>query len=139
MEQKDPMMPSASNLAIANQLDAISYVASNMDKINYIDVVVTKDQRSLKAIEDMERAITEMESRIKLAKSQYAEVKQRILDAMELQGIKKIENDHFFMTAKSAYTRTQFDATAFRKDHPEMAEPYIKQVDVKSSLEIKLK
>lgn len=132
-------MPSASNLAIATQLDNINFVASNLNQISYADVVINKDPRALKAIEDMERAISEMETRIKAAKAQYAEVKQRILDTMESQGIKKIENDHFFMTAKAAYTRTQFDGTAFRKDHPELAEPYIKTVDVKSALEIKLK
>lgn len=128
-----------SAMEIATSLDNINVVARNLNEIDFESVVLSKDPKALYAIESMERAISEMENKLKLAKDAYAEVKQRILDSMESAGIKKIENDHFLMTAKSAYTRSQFDTKAFKKDHPELAEEYTKIEDVKSSLLIKLK
>lgn len=139
METQETTTATATAMALASTLDSVQLVARNLKDINFVEVVTSNDPKVLLAIENMERAVQALENRVKETKAQYAEVKQKILEAMELQDIKKVENDHFKMVAKSAYTRTQFDTTAFRNDHPDLAEPYIKTVDVKSSLEIKLK
>jgi hypothetical protein len=58
---------------------------------------------------------------------------------MEEQGIKKWECDEFTATYTEPGTTTKFDSTAFKKDHPDLYEQYLKESERKASIRTTLR
>ena len=83
--------------------------------------------------------IAEMESVIKEMKKIEDDLKQRILDEMEANGIKKIETEEMTITYKASYDKETFQSKEFRADHADLYDSYVKMSPVKSSITIKLK
>jgi maltodextrin utilization protein YvdJ len=75
----------------------------------------------------------------KQLKERKEEIKNQILIEMERKNIKKIDSDTFSITYKEPTEQERFDSIKFKKEHKNMYDEYIKFVNVKSSLLIKLK
>lgn len=65
--------------------------------------------------------------------------KQQLLDFMEFNNIKSINNDFLKITVVGATVSNTFDSTKFKKDFPELSEKYNKSSNKKSYLKITLK
>ena len=65
--------------------------------------------------------------------------KERLKALMEAHGIKKWECEEFTATIGAASTGTSFDTTAFKAEHKELYEKYLKTTQKKGSFRITLK
>ena len=79
------------------------------------------------------------EKKIKEIKQFQDDYKAKILTAMEEYGVIKIDNDGVRINYFPADVSTTFDTTAFKKDHPELYEQYLKITDKKSYIKIACK
>jgi regulator of replication initiation timing len=91
--------------------------------------------------EDISNKIVEFERQLKAIKQQEDELKQAILEEMELNGIVKFEdeNNGLSITYVAETTRETFDSKTFRKEYPDVYDEYVKMSPVKSSIRIKVK
>lgn len=96
---------------------------------------VVQEEKSLAVPVDMATAIAEWLKAEQVAK----EVKERLKDLMEQNGVMKWENDVFTATLTAPTTSTTFDSKAFEKADPDTYEKYLKTTERKGSLRIKLK
>lgn len=65
--------------------------------------------------------------------------KEKILKAMEENGIYKIDNDGVRINYYAPNTENKFDTDTFKKDYPDLYEQYIKINDKKSFIKITCK
>jgi predicted phage-related endonuclease len=75
----------------------------------------------------------------KQIKERKEEIKNQILNEMEIKNIKKIETDNYTIIYKEQTEQERFDSIRFKKEHKDIYDEYIKFTTVKSSLLIKLK
>ena len=83
--------------------------------------------------------LAEFEMMAKEIKAKQDELKQRILEEMEANGILKIETDELTITYVAPTSRETFDSKAFRKDNPDLYDEYIKISTVSASVRMKVK
>lgn len=88
---------------------------------------------------DVSFALALFELQVKDIKAKQDELKQRILEEMESNGILKIETDDLVISYVAPTSRESFDSKAFRKDNPELYDEYITISPVKASVRMKLK
>mgnify|MGYP003571258128 CR=1 FL=1 len=81
----------------------------------------------------------ELEKQIKILTEKEKAVKTQILQAMEDNGVIKIDNDRFTITYVAATDRESFDSKTFRAENPALYDAYVKIVPVAPSLRIKIK
>jgi hypothetical protein len=91
------------------------------------------------AIPEILDDITKVALVIKKQEAKQDEFKEKILQVMEANGIKKWENEFISITYVAPTTRTSIDSTALKKKYPQIAEECSKNSDVKSSIRIKVK
>lgn len=96
---------------------------------------VAQDDAALAVPIELTDAIADFLRAEKLAK----EMKERLKDLMEKNGIKKWECDSFSATYTPAGKTSKFDSTAFKKEHPDLYEQYMKESERKSSIRTTLK
>lgn len=84
-------------------------------------------------------AIAHYEKEMKLMKEQEESLKKAILEEMEKHGLIKIDSPSLTINYIAGTDRETFDSKAFRKDHPDLYDDYIKMTPVKPSIRIKLK
>ena len=82
--------------------------------------------------------IVQFETMAKQVKEQEDKLKAEILNAMELNGVVKIESPELVLTYVAATTRESLDTKGLRADFPEVYDAYAKISPVKASLRIKL-
>ena len=70
-------------------------------------------------------ALAEFERQVKELKAKEDELKQRILEEMESNGILKIETDELTINYIAPSTKEKFEGKAFRKDHPDLYDNYV--------------
>lgn len=87
----------------------------------------------------LEAYIEHCETQKKKAEEKAKELRAKLLDEMEKQGVKTFENDRIRLTYIAPQTRSTIDSARLKKDLPEIAEKYQKQTSVKASLKITLK
>ncbi len=75
----------------------------------------------------------------KALEKEYKEQKEKILEIMESQKIKKIDNEKFSITYTAPTTKKDFDKKTLEKEQPEIYKKYEKISNVKSKLTITLK
>lgn len=75
----------------------------------------------------------------KAAEEAEKEMRESLQEAMEKYGVLSISNEYVSITKKEETYRETFDTKAFRTDHPEMYDEYVKMSNVKGSLLIKVK
>ena len=83
--------------------------------------------------------IAECERKVKEIKEAEDALRTAILEAMESQGIKKLETPELTITYTEPTDREDFDKKKFRADNPDLYDEYVKFTTVKSSIRIKLK
>ena len=84
-------------------------------------------------------ALAEFERQVKEIKAKEDELKQRILEEMESNGILKIETDDLVISYVAPTSRETFDSKSFRKDNPDLYDNYVSISPVKASVRMKLK
>jgi len=75
----------------------------------------------------------------KQLEEQYKAMKNKLYQLMEEYDIKKWETDRVVITRVLPGKRKSFDSTRFKKEHPELAQQYIKVSPTAGSIRIKLK
>lgn len=88
---------------------------------------------------DVQQTIINMELAIKDLKEREEELKRTILNEMEEKHIIKVESDNLLINYIASTEREGFDSKAFREDHADMYDEYVKFTPVKSSIRIKVK
>ena len=83
--------------------------------------------------------ISNLETQAALIKKPQESLREKLLEAMEKNNVKKFENDLLTITYVASTKRSSIDSTKLKKDLPEVAEKYTKTSNVKSSIKIKLK
>ena len=83
--------------------------------------------------------INDKKSELKMLEAQRDELNNRLLVAMEENGIKKWQTDRITITYKAPSKRDGVDVARLKKEYPEAFDACYKPTNVKSSLSIKLK
>lgn len=99
------------------------------------DAPVVADESVLVVPQEITSAIAGLLRIEKVAK----EMKERLKELMEENGIKKWECDAFVATYTPAGVTSKFDATAFKKDHPDLYDEYVRESERKSSIRTTLR
>ena len=99
--------------------------------------LVRYENGQLAIAEEAMQKIAEANARKKEADDLEKQIKQELLDVMELYDIKKIENDYFTASYIEENTRTVVDTKALIKDG--LYHKYSKETPVKASVRMKFK
>ena len=83
--------------------------------------------------------LVDMKTAIEDAKAEYDKLMKKLKEAMITTGFKKLETDFATITYKEPTERETFDSKAFRADHPDEYDEYVKLSPVSDSIVIKLK
>ncbi len=84
-------------------------------------------------------ALAEFERQVKEIKAKQDELKQRILEEMESNGILKIETDDLAITYVAPTSREAFDSKKFRQAYPDLYDDFVAISPVKASIRMKVK
>lgn len=85
------------------------------------------------------REIAEFERRMKEIKEAEDKLKQEILAEMEEKNILKIDTSDVTISYIASTDRETFDSKAFRTDHADLYDEYVKLSPVRASVRIKVK
>ena len=97
--------------------------------------VVTLDKKVPESI----KILTDIVQQKKHIEEVEKQVRETLLHTMEQHGIKSFENDVIKLTYVAPSERKTIDSTRLKKEHPEIAEAYMKVSQVKSSVKIEVK
>lgn len=89
--------------------------------------------------EEVTKKIVEFEKQIKLIKEEEDKLKQSILTEMEKRNIIKLDNENLTISYVAPYDRESFDSKAFKEDHQDLYDEYVKMSSVSASIRIKVK
>lgn len=90
-------------------------------------------------IREVEKEIANIEEQAKQLKAKSEELRAGLLRVFEENNVKKYDGEFLTITRKEASTREDFDKKAFQQAHPDMYAKFVKKINVKSSLLIKVK
>ena len=82
--------------------------------------------------------LAEFERMAKTIKAKQDELKQKILLEMESKGIVSIKSPELTISYVAPTTRETFDSKAFRKDHPDLYDEYVRISMVSASVRMKV-
>lgn len=88
---------------------------------------------------EVSRKIADFEKDMKELKAKEEELKKRILEAMEVNGCLKLENDILSVSYVASYEKESFDTKKLKEELPDIYDAYIKMSTVKPSVRIKTK
>jgi len=91
------------------------------------------------AVPDTIGKITTLIKMKKQLEDQEKQLKQKLVEAMEIYGVKSFENDLIKMTYVAPTTRSSIDSARLKKDYPDIAQQYTKISDVSASVRVTLK
>ena len=91
------------------------------------------------AVPDTIEKITTILQRKKELDEQEKLLKEKLVEAMEMYGVKSFENDQIKMTYVAPTTRSTINSTKLKKDHPDIAEQYTKTSNVSASVRVTVK
>lgn len=89
--------------------------------------------------QEISEKIAEFEKTIKELKKQEDELKEKIKQAFEDNGVLKLENDLLNITYVESYDKEALDTKRLRAEIPEIYDEYVKITPVKASIRIKAK
>lgn len=101
--------------------------------------IILRDERGLYLEKDAYALLIDLERRIKELKKIQEETRERLLEEMELKGIKKVDTPMLSITYKASYDKESFETKRFREEHPDLYDEYIKISSVKPSVQIEVK
>ena len=93
----------------------------------------------LEMLYDAEKLIAFYETQRAKAEQQAKKVREKIVESMLKQGITKFENENIIITYVAPTTAETFDSTRFKVEQPDIYKKYVKTVNKKESVRIKLK
>ena len=79
------------------------------------------------------------EQQMKQLKEEYEQMKNDLLEAMEQNGVIKIDTDKIAINYIAPTESERFDSKKFREDMPDLYDEYVKFTPVKASVRIKVK
>ena len=82
--------------------------------------------------------IKETEKQMKILKKQYDDFKSELLNAMEQNGLIKINAGDLKISYVAGGEKETFDSKQFREDNPDLYDEYVKFSPVKPSVRIKV-
>ena len=91
------------------------------------------------AVPDTIRKITDLLKQKKLLDDQEKRLKQKLLENMEIYGVKSFETDLLKLVYVAPTIRSTIDSARLKKDHPAIAEQYTKTSPVSASVRVTLK
>lgn len=91
------------------------------------------------AVPDTIKKITQLIKLKKQMDEQEKQLKQKLVEAMEIYGVKSFENELIKMTYVAPTTRSSIDSTRLKKDHPHIAQQYTKVSNVAAFVKVELK
>lgn len=100
-------------------------------------VVIENDKLVLS--EWASETIADFERQIKALKAKEDALKTAILEAMEEQNILKFDTPAITINYVAPSDRETFDSKAFKSDHADLYDEYVKMSPVKASIRIKVK
>lgn len=90
-------------------------------------------------VKDAVNTIVTIENEMKRLKELQDNYKEELLNAMEQNNIIKLETDELTITYVASTDRETFDSKAFKADHQDLYDEYVKMSSVKSSVRLKVK
>ena len=90
-------------------------------------------------VPEVAEKLAEFERMAKEVKAKQDELKQKILDEMEVNNILKIDTEQLTITYVAPTTRETFNAKTFRSEYPELYDEYVSISPVKASIRMKIK
>lgn len=97
------------------------------------------DENILQELHDAEEIIIYHENEKKKAEEKAKLVREKIVQAMKEQDIRKFENDRIIITYIPATKTERLDTTLLKEEQPKIYKKYVKKVDRKESVKITLK
>ena len=99
------------------------------------DLIISKGDLNL----GFALALRDIIAEEKLIKDRKEHALNRLKEAMEQNGIIKIDNEFFTVSYIAESDREYFDAKALRADKPELYDEYVTMKPVKASVRVKVK
>lgn len=96
-------------------------------------------QEALLELNQVETALIGFKNLMETYEKREAEIKAKLIQAMEANGVYSFENDQIKVTYTKPGERVTFDSTRFKKDEPETYEKYTKVSHTKASVRITIK
>jgi hypothetical protein len=103
-----------------------------------MELIKIENKTALLAPETAEK-IVRFETAMKRLKEQEDELKQAILAEMEAKNIIKLDTDELVINYIASTDRETFDSKAFRSEHADLYDQYVKLTQVKASIRVKVK
>ncbi len=91
------------------------------------------------AVPDTIKKITDLLKLKKQMDEQEKQLKKKLVENMEVYGVKSFENDLIKMTYVAPTTRSSIDGARLKKDHPAIAAQYTKTSSVAAFVKVELK
>lgn len=91
------------------------------------------------AVPETIKKITSLIALKKQLDEQEKQLKQKLVEAMEIYGVKAFENDLIKMVYVAPTTRSTIDSARLKKDHPDIVKEYSKTSNVSASVRVSLK
>ena len=104
-----------------------------------MDKLIRMEQNTALLNPEVSSKLAEFERMAKEIKAKQDELKQKILEEMENNGILKIETDELIINYIAPTSRETFNSKAFRKDNPDLYDEYVKISTVSASVRMKVK
>lgn len=98
------------------------------------DKLIRIEQNTALLNPQVAQQLADFERLAKDVKAKQDELKQKILEEMEMHGLLKVETDQLTITYVAPYDKETFDSKAFRKDNPKLYDEYVKISTVKASV-----
>ena len=100
--------------------------------------VIRNDGTMVLTRETVMKLVT-FEKAVKEIKEAEEKLKADLLKEMENAGVIKIDDPEVLITYIAETDRETFDSKAFRADHPDLYDDYVKMTTVKPSIRIKVR
>lgn len=91
------------------------------------------------AVPETIKKITSLIALKKQLDDQEKQLKKKLVEAMEIYGVRAFENDLIKMTYVAPTIRSTIDSARLKADHPDIAEQYTKTSPVSASVRVTLK
>lgn len=87
----------------------------------------------------MRKDYVEMNKQYKMIKEKLDAFNEILTEAMQQYGILKMDSDDLAVTYVAPQKREQFDKKAFQEDNPDLYDGYVKFIETKPSIRVKVK
>jgi len=107
---------------------------------NELVAKLEKNQQQIaKLNKEIEKAVGAQVAKKAELEAQNTEMRQAILEAMEVTGTTKFDGDLISITYVAPTTRNIFDSKKFQEERPKTYAKYLKTSNVKASIRLKVK